>query len=61
MNTTGVCRAALVWTKRKLKKIVMFSLTCPAVNIILMHRSKLLRQTDLAEDAFPHEARQVNR
>ena len=60
MNT-GLSNAALVWRKRKLKKIFMFSLTCPSVNIILMHRSKLLRQADLAEGSFPHEAPKVNR
>ena len=61
MNTTGGSSVALVCRKRKLKKIFMFSLTCPAVNIILSHRSKLLRQSDLGAESLPHEAWQLNR
>jgi len=61
MNTTGGSSVALVCRKRKLKKIFMFSLTCPAVNIILSHRSKLLRQADLADESLPHEDPPISR
>ena len=60
MNTPAASFATAS-TKRKLKKIVMLSLTCPAVNIILSHRSKLLRQPDLGPESLPHEARATNR